>query len=601
MSESGPMGPEGIRPHSGATPGNGDEAGSATAGAKRRRSRKKRRQHGAAGPGAATRGEAVQAAASGRNATGLTTGGAHAGQDRARAAPGTTGGRCAGEVPGGGKRRGKKRRRPNRAERRAQTTQPDHDRSDGEQPVEDRARHGQAKTAQAKTVQTGNDQAGNDQTGNGRADKGAASARSRTGRDAHRGSPANAGSVTVMPATDRAETDKAAARQPCSVPETCVRTDVARPDGISRSAEAGRARSRPARDGRHGSAPGEAPDRLYAALDLGTNNCRLLVARPEQRGFRVVDAYSRIVRLGEGLGHANRLGEAAMDRALEALVCCRDKMRDRGVERARLIATEACRAAENGPQFIERVRQETGMSLEIASRETEARLAVAGCASLVDPDANGVVLFDIGGGSSEIVWLDLRNRCGARGVALTRFIRAWISLPVGVVNLAERHGGRHVTSDTFEAMIDDARGHLEAFSLGRELSAAICDGKVHMLGTSGTVTTLAGVHFGLKRYDRRRIDGVWMDDEDVTAMIERLRAMPYEERVGNPCIGADRADLVLAGCAILESIRRRWPCQRLRVADRGLREGILMELMAADNVWRRNAPHRHRSRSRKQQ
>jgi exopolyphosphatase/guanosine-5'-triphosphate,3'-diphosphate pyrophosphatase len=339
--------------------------------------------------------------------------------------------------------------------------------------------------------------------------------------------------------------------------------------------------------------------RLYAALDLGTNNCRLLVARPEQRGFRVVDAFSRIVRLGEGLGHTNRLCESAMDRALEALACCRDKLLDRGVERARLIATEACRAAENGPLFIERVREETGLSLEIATRETEARLAVAGCASLVDPDANGVVLFDIGGGSSEIVWLDLRNRCGARGVALTRFIRAWISLPVGVVNLAERHGGRNVSPDDFEAMVEDARHHLEDFSLGEELSAAICDGRVHMLGTSGTVTTLAGVHFGLKRYDRRRVDGAWMDSEDVSAMIERLRSMPYEERCDNPCIGADRADLVLAGCAILEAIRRRWPCQRLRVADRGLREGMLMELMAADNVWRRSSGARHRARGRK--
>ncbi|WP_425423411.1 Ppx/GppA phosphatase family protein [Stappia stellulata] len=360
---------------------------------------------------------------------------------------------------------------------------------------------------------------------------------------------------------------------------------------------------RPARGGRRSGGPPvldpAIAQRLYAALDLGTNNCRLLVARPEVRGFRVVDAFSKIVRLGEGLGHHNRLSEPAMDRAIEALGCCRDKMRDRGVERVRLIATEACRAAENGPLFIERVFQETGLALEIATRETEARLAVAGCASLVDPDANGVVLFDIGGGSSEIVWLDLRNRCGARGVALTRFIRDWTSLPVGVVNLAERHGGRHVSADTFEAMVQDARQHLEAFSLGRELTEAICDGKVHMLGTSGTVTTLAGVHFGLKRYDRRRVDGAWMDSDDVTAMIERLRAMPYEERVGNPCIGADRADLVLAGCAILEAIRRRWPCQRLRVADRGLREGILMELMSADRVWRRKDPPKHRGRGRK--
>lgn len=342
---------------------------------------------------------------------------------------------------------------------------------------------------------------------------------------------------------------------------------------------------------------------LYAALDLGTNNCRLLIARPEDRGFRVVDAYSRIVRLGEGVGSNRRLSEAAMDRAIDALAQCHRKLADRGVARSRLIATEACRAAENGDAFIERVKSETGLALEVVNRETEARLAVAGCASLVDPEADGVILFDIGGGSSEIVWLDLRNRCGARGYALTRFIRSWISLPVGVVNLAERHGGVHVTPDIFEAMIEDAAEHLAAFSLASNLTEAITSGRVHMLGTSGTVTTLAGVHLGLRRYDRRRVDGTWLDDGDVSRMIDQLRDMPYEARVENPCIGADRADLVLAGCAILEAIRRRWSCSRLRVADRGLREGILTELMAADGVWshRRNGARndrgRHRNRS----
>ncbi|WP_236042359.1 Ppx/GppA phosphatase family protein [Roseibium aggregatum] len=353
-------------------------------------------------------------------------------------------------------------------------------------------------------------------------------------------------------------------------------------------------RREPSRTARNGSP-------LYAALDLGTNNCRLLIARPEERGFRVVDAYSRIVRLGEGVGSNRRLSDTAMDRAIDALANCHRKLADRGVARSRLIATEACRAAENGDEFIERVRQETGLALEIVNRETEARLAVAGCASLVDHEADGVILFDIGGGSSEIVWLDLRNRCGARGYALTRFIRSWISLPVGVVNLAERHGGVHVTPDIFEAMVDDASSHLAAFNLSDNLSEAIAGGGVHMLGTSGTVTTLAGVHLGLKRYDRRRVDGTWLDDRDVSRMIDQLRDMPYEARVENPCIGADRADLVLAGCAILEAIRRRWTCSRLRVADRGLREGILTELMAADGVWstKKNGRRRDRLRQRK--
>jgi exopolyphosphatase/guanosine-5'-triphosphate,3'-diphosphate pyrophosphatase len=355
--------------------------------------------------------------------------------------------------------------------------------------------------------------------------------------------------------------------------------DNRQPSGTSEHADAGRSRAAANRlSGRH-----NAP--LYAALDLGTNNCRLLIARPEDRGFRVVDAYSRIVRLGEGVGSNRMLSEAAMERAIDALAQCHRKLADRGVSRSRLIATEACRAAENGAAFIDRVKAETGLALEVVNRETEARLAVAGCASLVDHEADGVILFDIGGGSSEIVWLDLRNRCGARGYALTRFIRSWISLPVGVVNLAERHGGVHVTPDIFEAMIDDAAEHLAAFSLASNLTEAIASGRVHMLGTSGTVTTLAGVHLGLKRYDRRRVDGTWLEDGDVSRMIDQLRDMPYEARVDNPCIGADRADLVLAGCAILEAIRRRWSCSRLRVADRGLREGILTELMAADGVW----------------
>ncbi|WP_244266865.1 Ppx/GppA phosphatase family protein [Polycladidibacter stylochi] len=335
----------------------------------------------------------------------------------------------------------------------------------------------------------------------------------------------------------------------------------------------------------------EENQKLYAALDLGTNNCRLLIARPENRGFRVIDAYSKIVRLGEGLGNTGRLSEEAMERAVEALKVCHHKLMERGVERMRLIATEACRAAENGVEFTERAQREAHLPLEIVSQETEARLAVAGCVSLVDPKADGVLLFDIGGGSSEIVWLDLRNRQGARGFALTRFIRTWTSLPLGVVNLAERHGGVQVTPQSFEAMVADVTEKLHAFPMAENLSRAIANGNVHMLGTSGTVTTLAGVHLGLRRYDRRRVDGAWLEKTEVSAMIQQLLAMSYHERVDNPCIGQDRADLVLAGCAILEAIRRRWPCARLRVADRGLREGILMEMMAKDKVWRHTRRH----------
>ncbi|WP_018184998.1 Ppx/GppA phosphatase family protein [Kaistia granuli] len=335
---------------------------------------------------------------------------------------------------------------------------------------------------------------------------------------------------------------------------------------------------------------------LYAALDLGTNNCRLLIAQPRERGFRVVDAFSRIVRLGEGVGRSGRLGEAAMDRAVEALRICRSKLSDRGVLRARLIATEACRSAENGAIFLERVRSETGLGLEIVSRETEARLAVSGCASLIDPNSNGALLFDIGGGSSELVWIDLTRPAEGRRRRMSDRIRTWASLPVGVVTLSERHGGETVTAEVFEAMVSEVADMLRTFPEAVALDQAVAAGNLHMLGTSGTVTTLAGVHLGLERYDRRRVDGTWMTADEVNLMMNTLTGMDYAARIANPCIGKERADLVLAGCAILEAIRRRWPCQRLRVADRGLREGILVEMMAEDGVWRR-APHRQGGRT----
>jgi exopolyphosphatase/guanosine-5'-triphosphate,3'-diphosphate pyrophosphatase len=328
---------------------------------------------------------------------------------------------------------------------------------------------------------------------------------------------------------------------------------------------------------RDGPAEGRA---TYAALDLGTNNCRLLVARPTGDTFRVIDAFSRIIRLGEGISTSGRISEAAIKRAVEALGICRDKMINRGVTRARLIATEACRAAENGGEFRSRIAEEVGLDLEIVDRGTEAELAATGCTPLLDPDAEGVILFDIGGGSSELVRLGRSAPC-RRGPPPPE-IKAWVSLPVGVVNLAERHGGHHVTPEIYEAMVQEVAGHLGPFIAGNDFPAIE---RMHLLGTSGTVTTIAGVHLDLKRYDRRRVDGCWMTDEQATEVVDRLIAMSYEERVANPCIGAERADLVLAGCAILEAIRREFPCRRVRVADRGLREGMLVQMMRADGAW----------------
>lgn len=323
---------------------------------------------------------------------------------------------------------------------------------------------------------------------------------------------------------------------------------------------------------------------VFAALDLGTNNCRLLVAIPQRHGqFRVIDAFSRIVRLGEGLSASGRLSDAAMDRAVEALKICGDKLRNRKIRRARLIATEACRSAVNGQEFLERVEREAGLKLEIIDRQTEARLAVSGCGSLVDRGTKGVVLFDIGGGSSEIALIDVSGR---RSPRLANHIVSWTSLPVGVVSLAERYGGRAVSRQTFQAMIDDVTARLADFEGRDRLDHLVAGHDFHLLGTSGTVTTLAGVHLDLERYDRRRVDGLWMDNGSVDLMIEKLIGWDFEQRVANPCIGADRADLVLAGCAILQAIRGVWPSERLRVADRGLREGILSELMADEGMWR---------------
>lgn len=325
---------------------------------------------------------------------------------------------------------------------------------------------------------------------------------------------------------------------------------------------------------------------LYAALDLGTNNCRLLIATPTRPGlFRVVDAFSRIVRLGEGLSTTGRLSDHAMQRAVDALKICSEKLASKKIRRARLIATEACRSAENGEEFLQRVLDETNLQLEIVDRQTEARLAVSGCGTLITRDTDAVVLFDIGGGSSEIALIDVSER---RSPRLAEHIRAWTSLPVGVVTLAERFGGRNVTPESYDNMVQHVTELLSSFAQRHCLGHLTAGSRFHLLGTSGTVTTLAGIHLGLERYDRRRVDGMWMGAEEVTQMTNQLLSWDFEARVANPCIGADRADLVLGGCAILDAIRIVWPSEKLLIADRGLREGILTELMSRDGAWRQN-------------
>lgn len=343
-------------------------------------------------------------------------------------------------------------------------------------------------------------------------------------------------------------------------------------------------------------------DVVYGALDLGTNNCRLLLAKPSRRGFRVVDAFSRIIRLGEGVGQTGRLSEAAMARTHDALKVCAAKLKRARVHRSRLVATEACRIAENGAEFLDSVRERLGLDIEILTPQLEARLAVSGSAALIDTSCDYVLVFDIGGGSSELILLDLSRRSRradrrfAARIDAQNCMVAWTSLPVGVVTLAERFGGCHVTNDVFEAMVAATQRMLEPFEAKHGLSARLEGARVHMLGTSGTVTTVAGVHLGLPRYDRNRVDGCWLNLKDVRTVTYDLLGRSYEQRMAEPCIGRDRADLVLAGCAILEAVLRLWPCERLRVADRGLREGILTTLMSEDGVLRTGRRRRTRRR-----
>ena len=320
---------------------------------------------------------------------------------------------------------------------------------------------------------------------------------------------------------------------------------------------------------------GRAGEVLYGALDLGTNNCRLLIAAPRASGFVVVDAFSRIVRLGERLAHTGELSDAAMDRTIDALRVCANKLRWRKVERMRLVATEACRMASNGAAFIARVQAETGLALEIIDRETEAHLAATGAEPLIDNASDTALVFDIGGGSTEVMWMARKDN---------RYeVAAWTSLAAGVVTISERFGGgMDVSPESFARMRDHLKPLISTFAdKVRALNGGTAE-PGHLLGTSGTVTTIAGVQLGLARYDRSRVDGCWLQSADIGAVTQQLLTMSYGERAQNPCIGRERADLVLAGCAILEEIREAFPSPRIRVADRGLREGILATLMKAD-------------------
>ena len=324
----------------------------------------------------------------------------------------------------------------------------------------------------------------------------------------------------------------------------------------------------------------------YAAIDLGTNNCRLLIARPSGDHFVVVDAFSRVVRLGEGLSQTGRLSDVSMERALAALHVCSDKLRKRNVHLARSVATEACRRASNGAAFIERVYDETGIRLDIITAQEEARLAVLGCHILLEQGTGPAMIFDIGGGSTELVLVDPQG-------TVPRIID-WQSVPWGVVSLTESIGPIADTAEARAAAYADMRARVDdAFApfierIAQARKTGVEQGNIRLLGTSGTVTTLASVYLELPHYDRSAIDGLVVPAEAMRDISRRMAAMSLAERIALPCIGRERSDLVVAGCAILESILDVWPATRLGIADRGIREGILRSLMASEGTAERS-------------
>ncbi|WP_321391434.1 Ppx/GppA phosphatase family protein [Emcibacter sp.] len=311
----------------------------------------------------------------------------------------------------------------------------------------------------------------------------------------------------------------------------------------------------------------------FGAIDLGTNNCRLLVAHPTSTGFKVVDAFSRIVRLGEGLSQSGELSEQAIERTLEALRVCVEKMERRQVRFSRNVATQACREATNCAEFIERVEREIRIKLDIIDPQEEARLAVMGCKALLDQRFANAIVFDIGGGSTELIWLRI-------GENVTPEIIGWTSVPYGVVNLSEKYGTKHaLTDEQYLEMKNMVKAELLAFEEEHKMRAQVDRGEVQLLGTSGTITTLTSMHLDLERYDRDKVDGTWVTSAHMQSLCLELSGMSYEQRAARGGIGLDRAELVVAGCAILEAIMDLWPIEHIRVADRGIREGVLLDLM----------------------
>ena len=319
----------------------------------------------------------------------------------------------------------------------------------------------------------------------------------------------------------------------------------------------------------------------YAALDLGTNNCRLLVARDQGESFRIIDSYSRVVRLGQGLAATGMLSESSMEAAVDAIAVCASKIKAKKVKRWRCVATEACRRASNGEAFLRRVKDETGITLEVISPRVESRLAVMGCVNLVDPSKDVALVIDIGGGSTELSWVDVRKlRDDQANHKLHRPpISAWASLPIGVVTLSERVPEIDDKTVWYESLKDVVRQTIKEQGCETRFTNVFQQGRGHLIGTSGTITSLAGIHLKLPYYQRAKVDGLWLRSADAVSVARDMGSRTFDQRASEPCIGTDRAHLLVAGCAIIDVLCEMWPSKMIRVADRGLREGILIGLM----------------------
>ncbi len=343
---------------------------------------------------------------------------------------------------------------------------------------------------------------------------------------------------------------------------------------------------------------------LYAALDLGTNSCRMLIARPEGLNFTIVDAFSKSVRLGLDLERTGVLSQAGINRTLQALHVCSRKLRTYGVKRFRLVATEACRRAKNGQEFLDKVLSETGLRLEVISPAEEARLAIISCAPLLESNANQVLVVDIGGGSTELVWIDLSSVSSTKRIeammklkpsperlkiknqnrSMARIID-WISVPLGVATLHQRYSDVEDDSARYALMSCYFEDQITSFKPYTKNYSDFALRGLQIIGTSGTVTTLGAAHLGLRKYDRLKVDGLNLSALDVDSVVQKFLKLGPEGRQAEPGIGKDRAELIMSGSAIIQTLLRIWPTQRMRVADRGLREGILYSLMISDNVF----------------